>query len=85
MLMFYYFCFLYGLFKDPFSIETVGITYDGKMTDGLRIENDLDGSCRGIIEVLSRHLPGGTEENHKGALSGLPMSRPRFEQSTSRI
>jgi hypothetical protein len=27
--------------------------------------HDLDGSGRTLIEVLPRHLPGGTEENHK--------------------
>jgi hypothetical protein len=25
----------------------------------------MDGSGRGLIEVLSRNFPGGTEENHK--------------------
>jgi hypothetical protein len=26
---------------------------------------DLDGKGRGLIETLSYHLPGGTEENNK--------------------
>jgi hypothetical protein len=26
---------------------------------------NLEGNKCGLIEVLSRHLPGGTEENHK--------------------
>jgi hypothetical protein len=27
------------------------------------MEKNLDGSSRDLIEVLSRHFPGGTEEN----------------------
>jgi hypothetical protein len=34
------------------------------MTDEYGIENDLDGSCLGLMEELSRNLPGGTEEYH---------------------
>jgi hypothetical protein len=26
-----------------------------------------------IFEILSRRLPGGTEENHENLLSGLPV------------
>jgi hypothetical protein len=25
----------------------------------------LEGNCRGLIEALSRRLPGGTKENHE--------------------
>jgi hypothetical protein len=35
-------------------------------------------------EVLLRHLPGGTEENHKAHQSGSVSGR-RFEPATSRI
>jgi hypothetical protein len=31
------------------------------MTDERRIGNELEGSGSGLMEVLSRHLPGGTE------------------------
>jgi hypothetical protein len=40
----------------------------------------LEGSGSGQIEALSRHLPGVTTNPQ----SGQPMSRPRFEPSTSR-
>jgi hypothetical protein len=38
-------------------------------------ENDC-----GIIEVLHRHFPGGTEENHEIPLSGWSVPLARFEQ-----
>jgi hypothetical protein len=28
-------------------------------------EKHLEGSCHDLIEVLSWHLPGGTDENHR--------------------
>jgi hypothetical protein len=37
------------------------------------------------FEVLSRHLPGGTEESHEKYQSGLPVSGLRFEPGISRI
>jgi hypothetical protein len=37
----------------------------------------------GIIEVLSQHLPEGTEKTTKKSPSGWPMFRPRFELITS--
>jgi hypothetical protein len=36
-------------------------------------------------KVLSRHLPGETEENDENLLSGYPVSGPIFELGTSRI
>jgi hypothetical protein len=33
-------------------------------------EKDLEGTNRGLIKVLSQHLPGGTEENHEKPQSG---------------
>jgi hypothetical protein len=36
----------------------------------------------GLIEVLSRHLPGGTEKKLDTPLSGEPMSWPSFELFT---
>jgi hypothetical protein len=32
--------------------------------------DDFEGSCRGVIEALSRLFPGGTEEHH-----GKPQDR----------
>jgi hypothetical protein len=39
----------------------------------------------GLIEVISRHLLGGAEENDEKPQSGYQVSQPRFETSTSRI
>lgn len=30
----------------------------------LRTANDFEGSRGGIIDILSRHIPGGTEKHH---------------------
>jgi hypothetical protein len=35
------------------------------MVDERLIEKDLEGSGRGLIKILSRQLPGGTEEDTK--------------------
>jgi hypothetical protein len=43
-----------------------------------------DGSGRGPLEVQSHHLPGGTRENLGNPQSGYPVSRPKFEPSTTR-
>jgi hypothetical protein len=43
------------------------------------------GVGRGLIEVLSRNLPMGTEENHGNPQSGYMMFRPRFKLRKSRI
>jgi hypothetical protein len=53
--------------------------------DDRLIGRHLEGRTRGLIEALSRHLPGGTEEIHENPQSGYPVSRPRFEPRTSRI
>jgi hypothetical protein len=34
------------------------------------MRNDVEGSGRGLFEVLSYHLPGFAEKNHKNADSG---------------
>jgi hypothetical protein len=39
----------------------------------------------GLIEVLSRNFPGGTEANHEELQSGWPVLRLRVEPSTPRI
>jgi hypothetical protein len=38
---------------------------------------------RSLIQVLSRNFSGETEEIHDAFLSGYPVSRQRFERSTS--
>jgi hypothetical protein len=38
---------------------------NGRTIDKWWIQRDLKGSDRGLIWVLSRHLPGETEENHE--------------------
>jgi hypothetical protein len=43
-------------------IESNGMTTD---------EWSLEGSGRGLFEVLSRNLPGGTEESHDKPKSGV--------------
>jgi hypothetical protein len=43
---------------------------------------DVKGSDRGMTEEL---LPGGTEEHTTQSQSQKPVSRPRFEPSTSRL
>jgi hypothetical protein len=42
---------------------------------------DLEGSGGRIIEILSRHVSRGTEENRTAHESGLSLSRPRLEPS----
>jgi hypothetical protein len=36
----------------------------------MNLRQDLKGRNHGLIKVLSQHLPGGTEENHKELQSG---------------
>lgn len=49
---------------------------------GLLVNNYLEGSGRGVIEVLLRYL---TEGNIEKSHSGMFMSQPRFEPNNSRI
>jgi hypothetical protein len=53
-----------------------------KVTDELE---RIYGNCGGVIEVLSRHFPEGTEENKEKFPLEQPASRPRFEPSTSNL
>lgn len=48
-----------GLINAPFCIETT------RMIDEWWFEKDLEGSDRDLMGVLTRHLAGATEENHK--------------------
>jgi hypothetical protein len=57
----------------------------GKIGDEPWIGKDLEGNGYDVIKVLSRHLPGATEENRQKPQSWWPLSQPRFEPSTLRI
>jgi hypothetical protein len=46
--------------------------------------NDLGRNGGGLIEVLSRHMPGVTEEIHEHLLKEA-VTQPRFESNTSRV
>jgi hypothetical protein len=46
-----------------FTTLPVAVASNDGMTAEWWIGKDLEGSGRGVIEVLYRHLPGGTEEN----------------------
>jgi hypothetical protein len=60
-----YILFLFGrLFNNAFSIKTIAL--NGRMTaEWWHTGQDLEGSGQGPIKVLSWHLTGGNEENHK--------------------
>jgi hypothetical protein len=49
-----------GLFNDNFSSWAIQRPMDGRL-----IRKDMEGSCCGVIEVLSRQLPGGAAEGHR--------------------
>jgi hypothetical protein len=68
-----------GLFYDHFSIID-HITLNGRMID------ELEGCDYGSVDGLSKHLPGGTEENHENLSqdSWCPArdsnpARPKYE------
>jgi hypothetical protein len=61
------------------------ITPDGTLTAKRKSGKDLEGSGPGLIVVLSWHSPGGSEEDQVNTPTALPLYRPRFEPSTSRI
>jgi hypothetical protein len=48
-------------------------------------EKEFEGSGRGLIEGLSRHSSGETEENHETIKSGKLISWSRFESGTSGV
>jgi hypothetical protein len=50
-----------------------------------RYPGSSEGSGRGLIEVVSRYLRGGTEEDQEQLHPGYPIYWPRFKSSTSRI
>jgi hypothetical protein len=64
-----------GVSHDTASSYTT-VLNDG-MVDKQRIENDLGGSSHCLIEVLLKHLLGGTEESHE-----KPQSWPKLKPHT---
>jgi hypothetical protein len=54
--------FSYWLFNDALSVMSLK---DGKVIDAWWIEKDIEGSGRGLIEMLFLHFSGGTEENYQ--------------------
>jgi hypothetical protein len=68
-----------GLFYYAVTI-LVRIETNGKITGEYWIGEDLKGSCRGLIDILYRHLFGGTEDNTKNSANPEPW--PRFKPST---
>jgi hypothetical protein len=49
------------------------------------MHDELEGSGGSQIEMLFRHLPGGTEETTTNLKSGWAVTWPKFEPSTSRM
>jgi hypothetical protein len=47
--------------------------------------DDLEGSGRGLVEVISWNFLGATEESQEKFHSGSPMSQQRFDPITSQI
>jgi hypothetical protein len=68
-------CFLARFLSGPFKFQTervpaphsptrsVSISYSVDCQNGGRIVSYLEGSGRGLVEVVSRHLREGTEED----------------------
>jgi hypothetical protein len=57
-----------------FSISVCIVVIDRMMSEYL-IVKDMEGSCHGLVEIISWHLCGGTEKNHRRSQSG--QSEPR--------
>jgi hypothetical protein len=68
-------------FVNSFTTLSVCTLYRTEWSDDRWLMNgrDMEGSGRGLIEVLSGHLPGGTEKNHENPhssrRSGLHFNR----------
>jgi hypothetical protein len=56
------------------------IASNSRVTGEYRIGNDMEGSGRGLVEILFKYLPEGTERNHENF-----TLRPIFEMKISRI
>jgi hypothetical protein len=70
-------CLFRGLCEDTFISSDCTVSR-GRMIGELR---DLEKSNCAITEVLSHHLPGGTEENYERLQTSV--SRAIFEPETS--
>jgi hypothetical protein len=55
------------------------------MASNGREVDELEANCRGLFEVLSQHLPRGTDETIKDLDLDNLVSRSRYEPSSSRI
>jgi hypothetical protein len=73
----YYFLYLW-FFNDTSSVSRL-------YTRSIGLYKDFGGSGRGLMEVISRDLPEGNEENHEYSRSAEPVSGARCKQRTSRI
>jgi hypothetical protein len=60
--------------KQHFFYNTFNITHYVALNDRIVTEwwigKDFEGNSHGLIEVLSQHLPGGTEESHINPQAG---------------
>jgi hypothetical protein len=45
----------------------------------------LEGSGRGLLDVMSRYLPAKTDKNHNKSKSGEPVTLPGSEPNTFHI
>jgi hypothetical protein len=68
--------------------QTTGLEWNDMMTNERRTGKDMEGRGRGLIKILSRRLPGGTEETPENfsrdpwspgwdSISGPPEYEPR--------
>jgi hypothetical protein len=76
--------FTYNLFNAAFNISDY-IASNERMIVNNELERMWKEAVVAKFMVLSRHLPGGTKENHEKPQSGQPVSGPRIEHGTSRI
>jgi hypothetical protein len=66
-----------------FTVPSVAV-YSAEYIVRGGIGNNLKGPTPDLIDVPSRIFSGGTEEKQSKPESGYPVSRPRFEPSSSR-
>jgi hypothetical protein len=73
-------------FSGYFTMPSIcGIASNGRIIIECSIGKCLQGSGRGLVEILSCNLPGGTDESHEEPQLIYRVSQARFESSTSRI
>lgn len=76
-------CDFFAIYFPILPVPGIHSSSNARFIDDCWIGNYLAGSGRGLVEVLTRHLPVGTDRNHKHPHSEWPMSRRSFEPSTS--